>query len=104
MGTSSTPMKTAVGRGLRKRCPQCGQGRLFTGWSQHTDQCVVCGLVYERNRGDTWAFTILLDRLPLGLLIALVYLGLFRVNRVVWPVLSIPVGMRDNPWNGRSRT
>ena len=82
MGTSSTPMKTAVGRGLRKRCPHCGQGRLFTGWSQHIDQCGVCGLVYERNRGDTWAFTILLDRLPLGLLIALVYLGLFRVDRV----------------------
>jgi hypothetical protein len=45
------------------------------------ERCSVCGLVYEKNAGDTWAFTIILDRLPLGLMIALVYFGVFRMHR-----------------------
>jgi hypothetical protein len=36
--------------------------------------------VYERNPGDTWAFTILFDRLPLGLMVVLVYFGAFRYS------------------------
>src|SRR5262249_58226247 len=65
----------AVLRGLRKRCPHCGQGALFSGWSRHLDRCSVCGLVYERNPGDTWAFTIIGDRLPVAAIIVLVYFG-----------------------------
>ena len=45
----------ALRRGLSRRCPHCGQGALFSGWS-HLDRCSACGLVYERNPGDTWAF------------------------------------------------
>jgi hypothetical protein len=43
----------------------------------------VCGLVFERNPGDTWAFTIIGDRLPVALAIVLVYFGLFRSHRVL---------------------
>jgi hypothetical protein len=42
-----------------------------------------CGLVYERNPGDTWAFTVIGDRLPVAAGIILVYFGLFRVNRTL---------------------
>jgi hypothetical protein len=31
--------------------------------------------VYERNPGDTWAFTIIGDRLPVALGIVLLYFG-----------------------------
>jgi hypothetical protein len=37
--------------------------------------------VFERNPGDTWAFTIIGDRLPVAMALALVYFGLFRSNR-----------------------
>jgi hypothetical protein len=37
--------------------------------------------VFERNPGDTWAFTIIGDRLPVAIALALVYFGLFRSNR-----------------------
>ena len=70
----------ALLRGLRKRCPHCGQGRLFAGWSRHLDRCEHCGLVYERNPGDTWAFTVIGDRLPVAAGIIIVYFGLFRTN------------------------
>jgi uncharacterized protein (DUF983 family) len=60
---------------LTKRCPHCGKGLLFSGWSRHLDRCAVCGLVYERNPGDTWAFTIIGDRLPVAAIIVLIYSG-----------------------------
>lgn len=71
-------IRTALGRGLRKRCPHCGEGALFTGWSTHLKSCARCGLVFERNSGDTWAFTVIGDRLPIGALIALIYFGVVR--------------------------
>ena len=75
-------VRTALVRGLKKQCPHCGRGRLFDGW-RHLDRCDVCGLVYERNPGDTWAFTVIGDRLPVAAGIVLVYFGLFRVNRTL---------------------
>jgi uncharacterized protein (DUF983 family) len=76
---------TALRRGIRKRCPHCGQGPIFSGWAHHLDACPVCGLVYERNPGDTWAFTIIGDRLPIAAIIVLIYFGFARSH----PVLGI---------------
>jgi uncharacterized protein (DUF983 family) len=70
----STSIATALRRGLRKRCPHCGEGRLFSGWSQR-QRCSHCGLVFVRNPGDTWAFTIIGDRLPIAVMIVLIYFG-----------------------------
>ena len=72
----------ALRRGLRKRCPHCGQGRLFAGW-RHLERCSVCGLVFERNPGDTWAFTIIGDRLPVAAIIVLLYFGFGRSHRIL---------------------
>jgi uncharacterized protein (DUF983 family) len=69
---------TAIGRGWRKRCPHCGQGALFSGFATHLDKCSACGLVYERNPGDTWAFTTIGDRLPIAAIIVVIYFGLVR--------------------------
>ncbi len=69
---------TALRRGLSKRCPNCGRGALFAGWARHLERCSVCGLVYERNQGDTWAFTIIGDRIPIGAIVLLVYFGFAR--------------------------
>jgi uncharacterized protein (DUF983 family) len=73
---------TALRRGLRKRCPHCGEGRLFSGWSQ-LERCSICGLVFARNPGDTWAFTIIGDRLPLAAMIVLIYFKVVRSHRVL---------------------
>lgn len=82
MTTAARPrLWTIVGRGWRKRCPHCGEGALFSGFAHHLERCSICGLVYERNPGDTWAFTVLGDRLPIATAIVLVYFGVFRTNR-----------------------
>ncbi|HKO01286.1 MAG TPA: DUF983 domain-containing protein [Thermoanaerobaculia bacterium] len=39
------------------------------------DRCSSCGLVYQPDRGDTWLFMIITDRLPLFLGIVMVYFG-----------------------------
>jgi uncharacterized protein (DUF983 family) len=71
----------ALARGLCRRCPQCGKGALFARWAEHLASCSHCGLVYERNPGDTWAFTIIGDRLPVAVGVVAVYLGVFRYHR-----------------------
>src|SRR6185436_10571716 len=96
----------ALGRGWRRRCPHCGVGPLFSGWAHHLDRCASCGLVFERNRGDTWAFTIIGDRRPLGIGIFIVMAVLFiwssprrwgvgialhYLSRVYWPDPADPV-------------
>jgi uncharacterized protein (DUF983 family) len=83
----------ALARGWRKRCPHCGDGPLFSGWSHHLDRCSRCGLIYERNPGDTWAFTVIGDRLPIGALVALIYFGVARAHIVIGALLFAVVGV-----------
>src|SRR5437867_8387738 len=82
---------TALRRGAARRCPHCGKGGIFSGWAHHLERCSVCGLIYERNPGDTWAFTIVLDRVPLGLLVALVYVGIFRAHPIAGVIVFVGV-------------
>jgi uncharacterized protein (DUF983 family) len=71
-------IRTALARGARKRCPHCGQGALFEKWGRHLDRCSHCGLIFERNPGDTWFFTIVGDRIPVGAVVILIYFGVAR--------------------------
>jgi len=97
-----TPVRTALWRGLTKRCPHCGIGPLFDGW-RHIERCATCGLVFERNAGDTWFFTIIGDRLPVGIGVVLVYFGIARHHRsagvVAFAVLiALLVWTSPNRW------
>ena len=83
---------SALLRGARRRCPHCGEGSLFSGW-RHLDRCRACGLVYERNPGDTWAFTIIGDRLPVAAIIAVIYFGVARSHPVAGVAIFIVVGV-----------
>ncbi len=42
---------TMLGRGLVRRCPNCGQGHLFRQWLKMNDRCPQCGLYFEREEG-----------------------------------------------------
>jgi uncharacterized protein (DUF983 family) len=74
---------TALRRGFMKQCPHCGLGPLFRGWAGALDACPVCHLVYERNAGDTWAFTIFGDRIPVAAALAIVYFGIGRLGSAI---------------------
>jgi uncharacterized protein (DUF983 family) len=66
----------ALKNGLKKTCPHCGLGPMLDGWLTTRDRCSECGLVFQRNPGDTWGFWIIGDRIPVAIAIAAVYFGL----------------------------
>ena len=46
------PLATAIGRGLRGRCPACGKGRIFTGFLKVSVECDVCKAPLGLARAD----------------------------------------------------
>ena len=88
MTPSRTTVITALRRGLRNRCPHCGEGQLYSGWSE-IERCSNCGLIFVRNPGDTWFFTIIGDRLPIGAMIVLIYFGVVRLRPVLGVTLLV---------------
>ena len=64
---------TALKRGLRGRCPRCGEGKLFRAFLKVDDHCSVCGLDYTPHRADD---------LPAYLVIVIV--GHIVVPMILW--------------------
>ncbi len=50
-----------------------------------------CGLVFVGNPGDTWAFTIIGDRVPLAAMIVLIYFGVVRSHPVLGLTMLVVV-------------
>jgi uncharacterized protein (DUF983 family) len=84
---------TAIKRGWRKRCPHCGVGPLFAERWRHLERCSRCGLVFERNPGDTWAFTVIGDRLPIAAIIVVIYFGLVRQHFAIGLIVVALLGV-----------
>jgi uncharacterized protein (DUF983 family) len=76
-------LRTVLGRGMRRRCPQCGQGKVFKGWLKMHDRCDVCGLQYLSNQGDLWVYLVAVDRALFILpLIVMIYFRLYNPTSV----------------------
>ena len=43
--------RRSLWRGLRKRCPRCGEKGLHRGYAKLRDNCSTCGLVLRREQG-----------------------------------------------------
>jgi uncharacterized protein (DUF983 family) len=89
------PFGVVVRRGLRRRCPRCGIGPLFRRGIRTYERCSACGLLYQRDQGDTWLFMIITDRIPILFGIAAVYFG-FRpsnpgVSVLFFLALALPM-------------
>jgi uncharacterized protein (DUF983 family) len=50
--TDDRPMKPAILRGFRRRCPQCGEGMMFRGYLKVVDRCPVCDEDLHHHRAD----------------------------------------------------
>ena len=46
------PVKTAMLRGWRRRCPCCGSGPLMSGYLKVRESCAVCGEEFYHHRAD----------------------------------------------------
>jgi uncharacterized protein (DUF983 family) len=72
---------TAFLRGLVRRCPRCGGGRLFHSWFKIRERCPRCGFRLEREEGGflgamTFNYAIT----------AVIWLAVF----IVWLVVDLP--------------
>jgi uncharacterized protein (DUF983 family) len=55
------PIERAIMRGIRGRCPRCGEGRLFRGFLGLQPTCASCGLDYGfADAGDGPAVFVIL--------------------------------------------
>ncbi|HVR38238.1 MAG TPA: DUF983 domain-containing protein [Thermoanaerobaculia bacterium] len=73
--TKRPRVRDVLRRGLKRRCPRCGEGPLFVRGIRVHERCSACGLHFQRNHGDTWIWVILLDRLPIAAAIVAIYFG-----------------------------
>ncbi|WP_411289166.1 DUF983 domain-containing protein [Phenylobacterium sp.] len=52
MAEQHHPVVPSILRGLKHRCPQCGQGRLFRKYLKINETCETCGLAIARYPAD----------------------------------------------------
>jgi hypothetical protein len=75
---------------------------MLSGW-KHIARCSVCGLVFEPKPGDTWFFAIVGDRVPVGIMIVVIYFGVVRSHPVLGMtmlgvLLALVVWTAPNRW------
>lgn len=46
------PLRPAMLRGLRRRCPSCGEGAMLRGFLKVRDSCPACGESLHHHRAD----------------------------------------------------
>ena len=84
MSNSIPAWKVLLGRGLRRKCPQCGTGGLFNRWFKLRTHCQDCGLKFLENQGDLWGILLFADRVLFMVpLIAVVLVT--QSTKVTWP-------------------
>ena len=44
--------KTTLWRGIKERCPKCGQGQLFQSYIKQNDHCAICHEDFSTIRAD----------------------------------------------------
>ena len=76
--TDDRETRPALWRGLRRRCPNCGEGHLFNGYLRVVDRCEVCDEELFHHRADDGPayLTILIVGHILGFAIHLLWVQL----------------------------
>jgi uncharacterized protein (DUF983 family) len=96
MSNQASPDPLPVARGLRGRCPRCGEGKLFRGFLTLRERCERCGFDYKfADAGDGPAvFVILIGGAIVvcaALVTELVYQPPYWVHAALWLPLSLIV-------------
>ncbi len=79
---------THLGRGARRRCPNCGGGGLFRRWIVMSRSCPTCHLVLDRNEPDYFLGSYVINFVTAEFIIVL---GSLAVILATWPAV---------PWTG----
>ena len=78
-------------RGMTRRCPRCGTGKLFAGWFRMVERCPGCGHRFRREEGFQLGGYVINFGVTEGLVCAVVagYIVAAAANPAVavWPVV-----------------
>jgi uncharacterized protein (DUF983 family) len=96
MTDKTSPDPLPIARGLRGRCPRCGEGKLFRGFLTLRERCDRCGLDYKfADAGDGPAvFVILIGGAIVvcaALVTEVVYQPPYWVHAALWLPLILVV-------------
>ena len=80
---AKVPILTGVLRGLRCRCPQCGQGRLYRSFFKEHEACSVCGTKFDWYSGEVLGFLYISTA---------AVTGFFVIAMLVWNPANVWVG------------
>jgi len=88
----------AVGRGIRGRCPNCGEGRLFRAYLKQVDACAVCGEPWGHIRADDappWLTILIVGHIVVPAAMAVESEGLlpFWASMTLWPLLALALSL-----------
>lgn len=74
-GPPERPAWPAIAKGLRQRCPSCGEGSLYSGYLKLVDACPSCGEDLQHARADDGPayLSILLTAKVMGTLMLVVF-------------------------------
>jgi len=94
---------TAIRRGLRRRCPACGQGRAFMGYLRPVDHCNHCGEQLGHIRADDFPpyLTIFLVGhlvVPTVLMVEQAYQWPAQLHMLVWPLVTLLLSLAVLPF------
>ena len=79
----SPSTREALLRGIRRRCPRCGKGKLFRRYNIMVERCDVCGLKYLQDQGDLFGYLFLIDRAVfIAPLIVMIYFRAWVPNQM----------------------
>ncbi|WP_369026817.1 DUF983 domain-containing protein [Qipengyuania sp. RANM35] len=74
-----TTIWAAILRGVRSRCPRCGDGKIFRKWLKPVDKCPHCSLDISGQRADDFP----------------AYIAMFATGHLLAPVLILLAGDYD---------
>jgi uncharacterized protein (DUF983 family) len=88
-------------RGVRKRCPRCGQGAIFDGWYTVRESCAACQFDFVAAQSETWAFMYISTAAMTGAIVLgmlLLHPGDLLLGRAVVLMMAIVLILLSLPY------
>src|ERR1700712_5291771 len=85
-------------RGLRGRCPHCGEGRLFRAFLKVADSCPACGEEFHHHRADdfpAYLVIVIVGHIVVGLVLAVeaAYAPPLWLHALIWLPLTFAMSL-----------
>lgn len=88
-------------KGLKKRCPQCGLGKLFKNWFSLNEKCSYCNCEFQLREDDTYFFMYMSTGFLTGLFIVSMFFVVptnIRFGKLILLLLSLLFFILTHPF------